>query len=677
MNEQTQYGTVHILSKFARQHGFSEGDFMFVQESRGYLIREERCGLVYDKPIRARFPCRVTIKSSLEVSRDAQRYAKQHDSSVVGRLKGDVFLPDHSDHLGTRKTDFSSDFLLMEDIHLKDSAPCYFSKKPTLEASVIELKLSKPVNFLKLAIEVEANLGDYMTQFFHGLPHRQYLTTESHLQMPTRVREKLTRNDVPQPSLPDLVVHGIICSNGRRKKAGGKTEVAVFRLSKDAQCKILLKETLPSESVLEDNTVQRYNATLKSAVNVLMMYHLQKDSRKISPPCILMRSASTEGGTFLSEEIIKRAGMHSMTVSFTEFVGFLRANLMCETVLQMFDALIVRIDHQFTSSSDFDQTSYEDLRAFLSLFDDVNFKRRSRFNKAILLVAQNTHPRIDKISTIVIDCDSIRPQRHIREEALGWKRSTAKSTQPEGSGVFLHGLEETIQTLQIAFQLQHSESKLPVRFPHGVLLHGPPGCGKTSIIKYFAQIQCIPVMHLDCSTIFSSYVGESERNLRSIFAEARAISPCILFLDDVEAIGGKRSSETSGVDIRLLSTLLAEMDGVTPSGGVVFVGATNAPNLIDSALMRPGRFDFVIEVPRPNLSSRKSMIEGIFKRANTCPTAGFVDALVAATNGCSGAAVENFVHSGIRNMVTRKSKAELESAALELVLQDFNEDDLR
>ncbi|CUG94082.1 ATPase, putative [Bodo saltans] len=170
--------------------------------------------------------------------------------------------------------------------------------------------------------------------------------------------------------------------------------------------------------------------------------------------------------------------------------------------------------------------------------------------------------------------------------------------------------------------------------PRGVLLYGPPGCAKTSLVKALCSDQNISFVYLDGAELISAYVGESEQILRNTFASAAEKAPCVVFFDEVEIIGGSRSS--NGDNSRLLSTLLMELDGFSLSSDVCFVGATNMPQLLDSALLRPGRFDQLVFVPLPNAEERQELLTLFLGESQKIDFA----AVAQATNGFSGADLE-------------------------------------
>jgi len=153
--------------------------------------------------------------------------------------------------------------------------------------------------------------------------------------------------------------------------------------------------------------------------------------------------------------------------------------------------------------------------------------------------------------------------------------------------------------------------------PRGILLHGPPGCAKTTLARAAAGSVGVAFLSLSPADVYSSsYVGEAEAVVRRAFSLARSAAPCILFFDEIDTIVGT-SSNANGMDrgtnaeARVLSTFLNEMDGVDGSinDGVLVLGATNRPATLDSAILRPGRFDRVIYVPPPDRDGRKQIIE--------------------------------------------------------------------
>ncbi|CBH16987.1 ATPase, putative [Trypanosoma brucei gambiense DAL972] len=199
------------------------------------------------------------------------------------------------------------------------------------------------------------------------------------------------------------------------------------------------------------------------------------------------------------------------------------------------------------------------------------------------------------------------------------------------------GLDDVKDRLHRALILPQLEPGLFARFgltpPRGILLYGPPGCAKTSLVKALCSEGCFSFIYLDFAGLISAYVGESERILRDAFHRAARQAPCIVFFDEVDAIGGRRAMNSRDSDqARLLSTLLTEMDGFSSSNGVCFVGATNTPHQIDAALLRPGRFDYLVYVPLPPLEDRRRVLSLVLGS-----TTADLDKLARVTEGFSGA----------------------------------------
>ncbi|HLC63582.1 MAG TPA: CDC48 family AAA ATPase [Candidatus Nanoarchaeia archaeon] len=172
----------------------------------------------------------------------------------------------------------------------------------------------------------------------------------------------------------------------------------------------------------------------------------------------------------------------------------------------------------------------------------------------------------------------------------------------------LGGLNDEIKKIRelVELPLKHPEvfERLGIQPPKGVLLHGSPGTGKTLLAKAVANETSANFIHIDGPSIMSKYVGEAEKKIRDLFAEAEKNSPSIIFIDEIDAIAPKREESYSEVERRVVAQLLAVMDGLKSRGKVVVIGATNRPNALDSALRRPGRFDREIEIGVPKYEGR-------------------------------------------------------------------------
>jgi transitional endoplasmic reticulum ATPase len=175
------------------------------------------------------------------------------------------------------------------------------------------------------------------------------------------------------------------------------------------------------------------------------------------------------------------------------------------------------------------------------------------------------------------------------------------------------GLCEVKQRLieAVAWPLRHAETfaRAGVRPPKGVLLSGPPGCGKTLLARAVANESRVNFLAVKGPELLSKYVGESERGVREVYHKARQAAPCVVFFDEVDALLPARGPSASDerVGERVLGQFLAEMDGVEELTGVLVLAATNRPDRLDPALLRPGRFDLHLTVPLPDRAAREAI----------------------------------------------------------------------
>ncbi|MEX2702311.1 MAG: CDC48 family AAA ATPase [Candidatus Baldrarchaeota archaeon] len=202
------------------------------------------------------------------------------------------------------------------------------------------------------------------------------------------------------------------------------------------------------------------------------------------------------------------------------------------------------------------------------------------------------------------------------------------------------GLHEAIQRIRemVELPLKHPElfQRLGIDPPKGVLLFGPPGCGKTLLAKAVANESDAYFIHINGPEIMSKFYGESEKRLREIFEEAKKNAPSIIFIDEIDAIAPKREEVTGEVERRVVAQLLALMDGLKARGQVIVIGATNRPNALDPALRRPGRFDREIEIGVPDRDGRREILQ-IHTRGMPLAEDINLDRLADMTHGFVGA----------------------------------------
>ncbi|MHA1688859.1 MAG: CDC48 family AAA ATPase [Promethearchaeota archaeon] len=205
----------------------------------------------------------------------------------------------------------------------------------------------------------------------------------------------------------------------------------------------------------------------------------------------------------------------------------------------------------------------------------------------------------------------IKPETalHISEYVTEEQEKSATYVTYEDVG----GLDKEIQKVRemVELPLRHPSlfKRLGIDPPKGVLLRGPPGCGKTLLAKAVANESEAHFISINGPEIMSKFYGESEKKLRKLFIEAEEKSPSIIFIDEIDAIAPKRETVTGEVERRVVAQLLALMDGLHSRGRVIVIGATNRPNSLDSALRRPGRFDREIEIKVPNEKGRLEIFQ--------------------------------------------------------------------
>ncbi|GBE61054.1 spermatogenesis-associated 5 [Babesia ovata] len=206
--------------------------------------------------------------------------------------------------------------------------------------------------------------------------------------------------------------------------------------------------------------------------------------------------------------------------------------------------------------------------------------------------------------------------------------------------------------------------KMRVQTPRGVLLYGPPGCSKTLMAKAVATESHMNFISVKGPELFSKWVGESERAIRQLFRRARTNAPCVIFFDEMDSISFSREhSDSGGVSSRVLSQLLNEMDGINSLKQVLVIGATNRPDLMDAALLRPGRLDRLVYIPLPDNEARKRIFSIYLKRL---PTDGFdiaqqAEEFAKCTEGYSGAEItlvcRESAMAALRELIKRNADA--------------------
>jgi len=224
------------------------------------------------------------------------------------------------------------------------------------------------------------------------------------------------------------------------------------------------------------------------------------------------------------------------------------------------------------------------------------------------------------------------------------------------------GLEDVKKQIRTAIEapLKYPElfTDMKIRTPRGILLYGPPGTGKTLLAKAVATESEANFIAVRGPEIFNKYVGESEKAIREIFKKARQTAPCVIFFDEIDAVLSARDvHDETGVTKRIVNQFLAEIDGLQTLQNVLVIGATNRPELIDRAMLRPGRFDGLLYVRAPDKASRKSILQVLIVRKQI---PGYdkldLDRLASITEGYSGADLEGLVREAVMAAISKDWK---------------------
>lgn len=250
------------------------------------------------------------------------------------------------------------------------------------------------------------------------------------------------------------------------------------------------------------------------------------------------------------------------------------------------------------------------------------------------------------------------------------RKKYAQGVVPNTTFADVAGVEECREELSdiVAFLKDNAlYQRMGASMPRGVLLVGEPGTGKTLLARAIAGEAGVPFFTTSGSEFVEMYVGVGASRVRSLFKQARAKAPCIIFIDEIDAVGRKRHSGAGGGEMeqdQTLNQMLVEMDGFTPSEGVVVLAATNRLDVLDPALTRPGRFDRHVNVPRPDIKGRLAILDVHIKSRRLAPDVNLLD-VAKSTPGLVGA--------DLANIVNEAAILAVRDGHDEITVQDFQE----
>ncbi|MGE5555236.1 MAG: CDC48 family AAA ATPase [Methanocella sp.] len=298
---------------------------------------------------------------------------------------------------------------------------------------------------------------------------------------------------------------------------------------------------------------------------------------------------------------------------------------------------------------------------------ETAMKALRRYLPQINLEEERIPPAVLEKMEVTMD-DFVGAYKEVTPTAMREVYIEVSSVHWEDAG----GLDDVKQHLKEAVEwpLKTPEifTRLGIRPPKGILMYGPPGCGKTLLARAVATESEANFISIKGPEVFSKWVGESEKAIREVFRKARMAAPAVIFLDEIDSLTPRRGMgmSDSGVSERVISQLLTEMDGITTLQDIVVIAATNRPDMVDSAVIRPGRFDRLIYVPEPDDKSRYQIFK-IYTKGMPISSDVDLNQLAMMTKYYSGADIESLCREAAMHSLRRDVNAR------EVTMKDFQD----
>ena len=346
---------------------------------------------------------------------------------------------------------------------------------------------------------------------------------------------------------------------------------------------------------------------------------------------------------------------NSSQISYDKFIDMVEKDQVKEVTIQS-NTLTIEPKHK---SSEYENTTYyttktEDSTALTQRLEDkgIVFKTEPPdvFGEFLGMILSVVLPTLLLFGLLMFSMRRMNKGGGIMGMGVG--KSKAKAYIQQETGITFKdvaGQDEAKESLQEVVDFLHNPEKytaIGAKLPKGALLVGPPGTGKTLLAKAVAGEAHVPFFSLSGSEFVEMFVGVGASRVRDLFEEAKTNAPCIVFIDEIDAIGKSRDSRYGGGNDereQTLNQLLAEMDGFDTSKGLLILAATNRPEVLDPALLRPGRFDRRVIVDRPDLKGRVDILRVHAKNVLLDETVDF-DAIALATSGAVGSDLANMIN---------------------------------
>lgn len=290
------------------------------------------------------------------------------------------------------------------------------------------------------------------------------------------------------------------------------------------------------------------------------------------------------------------------------------------------------------------------------------------FSSYIFHEEKEVHFRLE-----VIEGSSDKVYKFVQNQTVFEEHHTAAEPETSKIGGLKSQYEELLKFLKVLLKSNDVLNIRTIKLPHGVLLHGPPGCGKTLLVKAVSEAVNVPVFQLTASDFSSTGFGEAEVKLKHLFNSAKNASPCIFFMDEIDSLCPKRDNASNASSNRITTLLLTLMDGCVNSLSqtkVFFIGATNMVSSLDPALRRPGRFDREIEISPPSIKDRFDILKTILEKYPTSLSNSDIESISESSHGFVGSDLnllckEAFIVA-IKKLKSESNFAEIKSEDMNL-----------